>query len=241
MTELIPAIDIIQGRCVRLSKGDYSTGKVYGDPIDMASAFADAGASSIHLVDLDGAKASEPCNLKILEKIANRDALQIEWGGGLKSAASIDSCFSAGASWAIIGSVAALEPELFMEWLEKYGADKIVFGADVRNGKLAVKGWLEEAGESLDNLLTKFCANSLDRVICTDISKDGMLCGPDLELYKKIASDFPNLNLTVSGGISGMDDIRAVNDAGLKSVIVGKAFYEGRITLQDMKSWWQKG
>ncbi len=241
MTELIPAIDIIDGRCVRLSRGDYSTSKIYGDPAEMARAFADAGAPKLHLVDLDGAKASAPCNLNTLERIASDGRLRIEWGGGLKNETALSDCFSAGADFAIIGSVAALQPEVFLEWLDRFGGDRLIFGADVKDGSLAVKGWLEEAAAGMDTLLELFSTHGLARVICTDISRDGMLCGPDISFYMSMAKRFPSLQFTVSGGIGDSGDLAAVRDAGLPGVIVGKAFYEGRITMDEMKLWWQKG
>ena len=239
MIEVIPAIDIIDGRCVRLSQGDYGSTKVYGEPVDMAKAFADSGASRLHLVDLDGAKASSPANLRTLEKIANLDAMKLEWGGGIKSAEALHSVFDAGADYAIVGSVAALKPELFTAWLKEFGAERIVLGADVKNGKIAVKGWLEEAAMGIDELLKIFAQAGLKQVICTDISKDGMLCGPSFAMYEELAGNFPKMEFTVSGGISCNGDIERVEELGLPRVIVGKAFYEGRISMEELKKWWQ--
>lgn len=224
---------------MRLSKGDYSTGKVYGDPLDMAKAFADAGARRLHLVDLDGAKESEPRNLPALEKIAALGKLQIEWGGGLKSRKALEDVFSAGADYAIVGSLAALEPDTFEEWLGEFGPERIVFGADTLDGKIRVKGWLETAPASLDDLLRRFGACGLSQVICTDISRDGMLSGPNTEMYTALQASFPQMTFTVSGGISSMADIRSLNDLGLRRVIVGKAFYEGKISLEELRKWWQ--
>ena len=178
MIEVIPAIDIIDGRCVRLSQGDYNRSKVYGDPLDMAKAFADAGAARVHLVDLDGAKASSPANLGVLERIASLGAMRTEWGGGIKSAEALHSVFDAGGDYAIVGSIAALEPDLFAGWLDAFGPEKLILGADVKNARIAVKGWLEESALSIEELLEKFRPHGLVQVICTDISKDGMLCGP---------------------------------------------------------------
>ena len=239
MIEVIPAIDIIDGRCVRLSQGDYGRSKTYGDPLDMAKAFADAGASRVHLVDLDGAKASSPANLAVLEKIASLGALRSEWGGGIKSAQALRSVFDAGADWAIIGSIAALEPDLFAQWLQAFGPEKLILGADVKNARIAVKGWLEESALGIEDLLEKFRPCGLVQVICTDISKDGMLCGPSEEMYTQLKTRFPEMEFTVSGGISKNADIERIEELGLPRVIVGKAFYEGRITLKELAKWWQ--
>ena len=239
MIEVIPAIDIIDGRCVRLSQGDYGRSKTYGDPLDMAKAFADAGASRVHLVDLDGAKASSPANLAVLEKIASLGALRSEWGGGIKSAQALRSVFDAGADWAIVGSIAALEPDLFAQWLQAFGPEKLILGADVKNARIAVKGWLEESALGIEDLLEKFRPCGLVQVICTDISKDGMLCGPSEEMYTRLKTRFPEMEFTVSGGISKNADIERIEELGLPRVIVGKAFYEGRITLKELAKWWQ--
>ena len=239
MIEVIPAIDIIDGRCVRLSQGDYGRSKTYGDPLDMAKAFADAGASRVHLVDLDGAKASSPANLAVLEKIASLGALHSEWGGGIKSAQALRSVFDAGADWAIVGSIAALEPDLFAQWLQAFGPEKLILGADVKNARIAVKGWLEESALGIEDLLEKFRPCGLVQVICTDISKDGMLCGPSEEMYTQLKTRFPEMEFTVSGGISKNADIERIEELGLPRVIVGKAFYEGRITLKELAKWWQ--
>lgn len=239
MIEVIPAIDIIEGRCVRLSQGDYGRSKTYGDPLDMAKAFADAGASRVHLVDLDGAKASSPANLAVLEKIASLGAMRSEWGGGIKSAQALRSVFDAGADYAIVGSIAALEPDLFAGWLQAFGPEKLILGADVKNARIAVKGWLEESALGIEDLLEKFRPHGLVQVICTDISKDGMLCGPSEEMYTQLKSSFPEMEFTVSGGISENADIERIEELGLPRVIVGKAFYEGRITLKELAKWWQ--
>ncbi len=210
MIQIIPAIDLMEGRCVRLTKGDYGQKKVYdGSPVDVARQYADAGASRIHLVDLDGAKAGEPRNLKVLEAISAAVSCELEWGGGIGSSEALQAVFAAGATHAIAGSVAALRPEVFESWLSRYGA-RMVLGADVRDGRIAVKGWL-----------------------------DGMLQGPSSELYRRLQSAFPQLSFTVSGGISSMEDIRQLDEMGLGKVIVGKALYEQRITLKDLKEWLQ--
>jgi len=239
MIQIVPAIDIIGGRCVRLTKGDYGTRKVYdAAPADMARRFADCGVERIHLVDLDGAKASKPCNLAVLEEIAGAVSCQLEWGGGIASDGDLASVFSAGATHAIVGSIAALKPETFALWLETYG-EKMVLGADVRDGRVAVKGWQEEAALGLDQLISSF--PSLREVICTDISRDGMLQGPSAGLYVRLQNDFPSIVFTVSGGVSSMEDIRALDALGLKKAIVGKAIYENRITLEDIELWSRKG
>ena len=239
MIKIIPAIDLIDSRCVRLTKGDYGQKKVYdGSPLDVARRFADTGVSRIHLVDLDGAKAGAPQNLKVLEGIASAVSCEIEWGGGIGTSEALQSVFDAGATHAIAGSVAALKPSLFEEWLSRYGG-RVILGADVRDGRIAVKGWLEEAPFTIEDLVERFLPLGLRECIVTDISRDGMLSGPSAELYARLQSAFPALSFTVSGGISSMEDIRALNDRGLGKVIVGKAFYEGRITLSDIALWSQ--
>lgn len=236
MIEIIPAIDIIGGHCVRLSQGEYGRKKVYDvSPREMASRFADCGVRRIHLVDLDGAKASKPMNIKVLEEVSSLP-VEIEWGGGISSEEALESVFETGATHAIIGSVAAMRPQLFSTWLEKYGK-RMILGADIRDGKVAVKGWSENSGIPIRELLNSF--NGLAEVICTDISKDGMLEGPSFMLYKQLKEEFPQLSLTVSGGISGMDDLRKLDALGLRKVIIGKAIYENRITLEEIRQWSQ--
>ena len=239
MIEVIPAIDIIDGRCVRLSQGDYASKRVYGDPLDMAKAFADEGASRIHLVDLDGAKESAPANLAVLERRASLGTMRCEWGGGIKSAEALRSVLDAGADYPIVGSIAALKPELFAQWLDAFGPEKLILGADVKNARIAVKGWLEESALGIEELLEMFRPHGLVQVICTDISKDGMLCGPSEDMYTRLKADFPEMEFTVSGGISCNADIERVEELGLPRVIVGKAYYEGRITLKELARWWQ--
>jgi len=239
MIEVIPAIDVIEGRAVRLTKGNYNLKSEYGDPLEMARSFADCGAKRLHLVDLDGAKASEPCNLRTLEAIAGIGALRIEWGGGLKSPEALRNVFDAGADYAIVGSLAAVHPELFEEWLAQFGPERIILGADVMDGCVRIKGWLESASLSLEELLTRFSAAGLTQAVCTDISRDGMLGGPSVDMYCRLASMYPSVEITVSGGVSSMDDIRNLDELGLAKVIVGKAFYEGRITIEELKQWWQ--
>jgi len=241
MIEIIPAIDIIEGRCVRLSQGDYGRSKVYDAlPLDMALAYQDAGVSRLHLVDLDGAKQSEPANLRVLEQLASRTGMKIEWGGGIKSEEALRSVFDAGAAFAICGSVAALKPELFREWLLAFGP-KVILGADIRDGRVAVNGWLAETELGIEELIDMFAGDGLGNVICTDISRDGMLQGPSFELYKDLQQRYDAIDITVSGGISCMADIEKLEEMELRKVIVGKAIYEGRITMEDIEQWSQKG
>ena len=239
MIEIIPAIDLIDGRCVRLTRGDYGPKKVYdGAPVDMARRYADAGVSRIHLVDLDGAKAGSPCNLRTLEAVASAVPCELEWGGGISSPEALESVFNAGATHAIIGSIAALQPERFEEWLGRFGS-RLILGADVRDGLVAVKGWTSLSELSVEDLVQRFQPLGLKECIVTDISRDGMLGGPSSALYQRLQEAFPALSFTVSGGISSMDDIRALDAMGLKKVIVGKAIYEERITLKDIALWSQ--
>lgn len=236
MIEIIPAIDLIGGRCVRLSQGDYNQKRQYDAlPLDMVQAYADRGLRRVHVVDLDGAKASEPLNLDTLRQIARVSGAAIEWGGGIKSDEALEAVFQAGAAYAVVGSVAAQKPELFERWLARYGADRIVLGADVRDGRVSVNGWQEDTSLSIDNLIDRFRPLGLSQVICTEISRDGMLQGPATELYVRLQTKYPDVDFTVSGGISSADGIRLLQKAGLRKVIVGKAIYEGRISLDELK------
>ncbi len=235
MIEIIPAMDIIDASCVRLSQGDYSKCTVYSeDPVDMAMKFEDAGAGWIHLVDLDGAKSRKPVNLKTLERVASATSLKVEFGGGIKSGQSVSDVFNAGASRVVCGSIACSAPETFMEWIRKYGGERIVLGADAMNGKVAVNGWNEDSGLSLYELLENYSGTGLKSVIVTDISRDGMLEGPSVDLYSSLISRFPELTVIASGGVGKIDDIVALDRAGVESVIVGKAIYEGKITLGEL-------
>lgn len=235
MIEIIPAIDLIDGRCVRLSQGDYARQRTYdASPLDMARRFADVGIRRLHLVDLDGAKASRPCNLPVLEVIANATDLDIEWGGGIKSRQALSDVFSAGAGHAICGSVAVRQPDDFRAWLNEFGGERIILGADIRDGRVAVSGWQEESALTIDALIDTFLPDGLAEVICTDISRDGMLAGPSFDLYTRLQAAYPQVTFTVSGGISSMDDIRRLDTLGLPRVIVGKALYEGRITIEEL-------
>lgn len=201
MIEIIPAIDIINGECVRLSQGDYSRKTIYASsPLDMARVYADAGIRRLHLVDLDGAKAGYPLNLDILRKIAAENIIKIEWGGGIKDRRGLEAVLDAGADYAIIGSLAVKNPELMEEWLQEFGGNRIILGADIRNGKVSVNGWLEDSPLSVSDLIDRFLPFGLKEVICTDISKDGMLEGPSVQLYLDLAKKYPDITFTVSGG-----------------------------------------
>ena len=238
MVEIIPEIDIIEGRCVRLSQGDYDQRKVYdASPVDMAKRYADCGVKRIHVVDLDGAKSSSPKNLKTLERMAVGAAVEIEWGGGLKSEETLRAIFDYGATYAIVGSVAAQRRELFAEWLQMFGGERMILGADVRNGKVSVNGWLEDLALSIEELIDGFLPYGLNQVICTDINKDGMLKGPSFELYTDLQSRYEQVDFTVSGGIASMADIERAEELHLRRVIVGKAIYENRITLKEIEQW----
>jgi len=238
MIQIIPAIDLIDGRCVRLSQGDYGQKKIYdGDPADLAARYADCGVVRIHLVDLDGAKAGEPRNLRTLERIASRVDVELEWGGGLSSDTALRDAFDAGATQAIIGSVAAREPARFRGWLLGWGGTRVILGADVRNGRVAVSGWLEETTLGVEELVAGFLPDGLKECIVTDIGRDGMLSGPSFDLYPPLQERFPGVSFTVSGGISSMDDIRRLDGLGLRKVIAGKALYEHRISLKEIEQW----
>lgn len=238
MIEIIPAIDIIGGRCVRLSQGDYDRRTTYeAEPAEMVQRFADCGVTRVHIVDLDGAKAARPENLATLERMARVEGVSIEWGGGLKDETSVRQVFDAGAAYAIVGSVAAKQPDLFSTWLRTFGAERMVLGADVREGKVSVSGWMEDLDLSIEQLIDLFRPHGLRQVICTDISRDGMLQGPSFDLYTHLQATYPDIDFTVSGGISSMDDIRRLDGLNLRKVIVGKAIYEGRISLKDIASY----
>ncbi len=238
MIEIIPAIDIIGGRCVRLSEGDYGRKKEYdASPLDMARRFEDAGVGRLHLVDLDGAAAGGPQNLSVLDAIASHTTLEVEFGGGIKSDDALKAVFDYGASYAIAGSIAARQPEKFAEWLLAYGPERMILGADIRDGRVSVNGWKEDMDLTIDQLIGKFCG--LRQIICTDISRDGMLQGPAFELYTQLQGRYPEVDFTVSGGISSFSDIERLDADGLRRVIVGKAIYENRITLKQIEQWLQ--
>ena len=241
-TIIIPAIDLMDGRGVRLTQGDYGQKKEYSaDPVDMAKQYEDCGVTRLHVVDLDGARAKKPCNLKVLENIATKTGLDIEWGGGIKDASSLRSTLDAGADRIICGSIAVDERETFTSWLKEFGPSCLILGADVRDGKVATHGWLKDSGLGLDELMGWYVPEGLNQMICTDISKDGMLLGPDFDFYVGLKMAWPSVDVTLSGGISCMDDLCKADELGIHSVIMGKAIYEGRITLKELESWLLKG
>ena len=235
MIELIPAIDIIDGKCVRLTKGDYGTKTVYGNsPADMAERFEQAGVSRLHVVDLDGAKSKHVVNLDALKSITNRTRLVVDFGGGVKSDDDIEKVFASGASMVTVGSIAVTQKELFVKWLDKFGAERIILGADVRDGKISINGWRDDTAEDVISFLDYYVSKGVRNVLCTDISKDGMLEGPAFALYERILAAFPEINLIASGGVSCVDDISRLEQTGVPSVIFGKAFYEGKIDLEAL-------
>ena len=234
MIELIPAIDIINGQCVRLVKGDYAQKTVYGSPLDMAREFERIGFGRLHMVDLDGAKSRHIVNGAVLQDIASATRLTIDFGGGIKTDNDIEEAFRCGAKMVTIGSVAVTQPDLFMGWLEKYGAEHIILGADVRNGKISINGWKEDSTEDLLPFLKKYIDAGVRNVLCTEISKDGTLAGPAIDLYKSVMDTYPSLHLIASGGVSSIADIKALDTAGIPAVVFGKAIYEGRIDLREL-------
>lgn len=240
--EIIPAIDIIGGQCVRLTQGDYNQKTTYSaDPVEIARSYEAIGIRRLHVVDLDGAKAAAPQNLDTLRKIATATKLDIQYGGGIKSDEALKAVLDAGANRAICGSVAITAPERFEEWLAAYGAEHIILGADTREGKVAINGWLESSTVDVQTIIRRFAAHGLRQVICTDISRDGMLGGPNFELYSTLQAEFPAVDITVSGGIAEFGDLLRLEAMGLRSVIVGKAIYEGRITLKQLEECLQNG
>lgn len=235
--EIIPAIDIIDGQCVRLTQGDYNQQTTYSsNPVEIAKSYEAIGIRRLHVVDLDGAKAASPQNLDTLRKIATATGLDIQYGGGIKNSEALQAVLNAGANRAICGSIAVTEPEMFEDWLATYGAEHIILGADTKEGKVAINGWLEKSTTDVQSIIRRFAAHGLRQVICTDISRDGMLEGPNFDLYESLQSEFAEVDITVSGGISSMDDLHRLESMNLRSVIVGKAIYEGRITLKQIET-----
>lgn len=235
MIELVPAIDVIEGRLVRLTKGDYDTCKIYSEnPLDTAKMFEDYGFTRLHMVDLDGAKSHKIVNLPVLETIATQTNLTIDFGGGIKSRKDLVSAFNAGASMVTIGSIAAQQPETTLIWLSEFSADNLILGADALNGKIHANGWKEESDLEVLPFIKSYMQKGFKRVLCTDISKDGMLEGTSLDLYRQIMQECPTCFLTASGGVSSMDDIEKLSEAGIPSVVFGKAIYEGRIDLKEL-------
>ena len=232
--ELIPAIDIINGQCVRLTKGDYDQKTVYGKPLDMALEFERIGFERLHVVDLDGAKSKHIVNDGVLKEITTQTRLTVDFGGGIKTDEDLEKAFASGAAMVTVGSIAVTEPERFMGWLEKYGAEKMILGADVRHGKISINGWKEDSTEDLLPFLKKYIDAGVKNVLCTEISKDGTLAGPAIDLYQRVMDTYPELHLIASGGVSSIADIEALDAAGIPAVVFGKAIYEGKINLKEL-------
>ena len=236
MIDIIPAIDVIDGKCVRLTKGDYEKKTVYADdPLDIALMMQDAGCRRLHLVDLDGAKSNHIVNYRVLERISTATNLVIDFGGGLKSNDDLRIAFECGASMITGGSIAVKNPEIFQGWISRYGSDKIILGADTRNGKISTLGWVDDSEHDVIPFINDYMTKGITKVISTDINVDGMLTGPSINLYKNILEVMPSLYLIASGGVSSMHDIEALNEANVPAVIVGKAIYEGRITIKELE------
>lgn len=235
--ELIPAIDIIDGKCVRLTKGDYGQKKVYNDdPVAQAKEFEKLGMKRLHVVDLDGAKAQHVVNVDVLRGITAATGLKVDFGGGIKSDDDIEKAFAAGASLVTIGSIAVSQPDTFMRWLDRYGADKVILGADVRNGLVSINGWKEDTSEKLLPFLARYVKAGVKNVLCTEISRDGTLSGPSTDLYREVMEAFPGIHLIASGGVGRNEDIIELDEAGIPAVVFGKAWYEGKINLEELKA-----
>lgn len=238
MIELIPAIDIINGQCVRLTKGDYDQKTVYRDfPAEVASEFEKIGFQRLHVVDLDGAKSKHIVNSAVLHHITTETNLKVDFGGGIKTDTDIETAFANGAQMVTVGSIAVTNPDLFISWMEKYGAERMILGADVRNGKISINGWKEDSQEDLLPFLRKYIEAGVRTVLCTEISKDGTLQGPAIELYTQVMEAYPELHLIASGGVSSFADIQALDKAGIPAVVFGKAIYEGKINLKELWDW----
>lgn len=234
--EIIPAIDLIDGKCVRLTKGDYTRSTVYsGAPADIARHFEELGARRLHVVDLDGAKASHIVNERALREIAAATMLTIDFGGGIKTDEDMRRAFCSGAEMVTVGSVAVTDRDMMCRWIDTFGASRIILGADVYGGKIRVNGWKEDSGEDVMPFLEYYVDRGITNVLCTDISRDGTLQGPSIELYRSIVRRFPTLHLIASGGVSSMEDIRSLQLAGVPAVVFGKAFYEGKITEEELR------
>ena len=234
--EIIPAIDIIDGKCVRLTKGDYSKKKVYNEnPLEVALQFEGAGLKRLHLVDLDGAKAGDVKNWKTLDQIASKTKLAIDFSGGISTEQNLKICFDSGAAFAAVGSIAVKDEKTLTAWLIKFGVEQFIIGADVKDGKLAVKGWTETTNMTVFELIDNYKLKGVKQFFCTDISKDGLLQGTGIDLYKKIMNEHPSIDLIASGGVSSIDDLLKLREAGCSGAIVGKAFYENKIKLSELK------
>ena len=235
--EIIPAIDIIDGKCVRLTHGDYTQKKIYNEhPLEVARQFEDAGLQRLHLVDLDGAKEGMVRNWKVLETVAGKTSLVVDFGGGIKAEKDVQIVFDSGAAFATVGSMAVKEKETFVDWLQKFGAGKFLLGADVKKEKLTISGWTEQTDIWIYDFIEDYMQKGITQIFCTDVAKDGALEGPSTELYKSIIEKFPALHFIASGGVSSMDDVYGLQDIGCKGVIIGKAIYEGRVKISDLKS-----
>lgn len=235
--ELIPAIDIIDGKCVRLTKGDYGQKKVYNDdPVAQAKEFEKLGMKRLHVVDLDGAKAKHVVNVDVLRGITAATGLKVDFGGGIKSDDDIEKAFAAGASLVTIGSIAVSQPDTFMRWLDRYGANKVILGADVRNGLVSINGWKEDTSEKLLPFLARYVEAGVKNVLCTEISRDGTLSGPSTDLYREVMEAFPGIHLIASGGVGRNEDIIELDEACIPAVVFGKAWYEGKINLEELKA-----
>ena len=238
MIELIPAIDIIDGKCVRLTKGDYNNKKIYNEnPVTVAQEFEKQGFRRLHIVDLDGAKSNHIVNVDILKRITSETNLIVDFGGGIKTDNDIELAFQNGATMVTIGSIAVTQPKLFVSWIDKYGPERIILGADVRNGKISINGWKEDSTEELLPFLKYYIDKGINKVLCTDISKDGMLQGTAIELYKNVMKEYPSLQLIASGGVSCLSDIIELEKNGIPAVVFGKAIYEGKINLNELWEW----
>ena len=233
--EIVPAIDIIDGKCVRLSKGDYNAQKTYSDsPLDVALRFQDAGIRRLHLVDLDGARSKHIVNYPVLEAITAHTDLTVDFGGGIKSTSDLDTALGCGAAMVTVGSTAVTDPDLMMRWIEDFGQEHIILGADARDGKISVNGWKEDSVLTLSDFIRDYMKKGITQVLCTDINRDGMLQGPAVELYRSLLKEFPGIKLIASGGVSSVKDLMDLKEAGLPAAIVGKAYYEGRITIDQL-------
>lgn len=241
MIELIPAIDLIGGMCVRLTKGDYDTQKVYNeDPVAVAREFEEYGFKRLHVVDLDGARSKHVVNHKVLERMAQATNLVIDFGGGIKTDEDIRIATESGAQMVTVGSVAVTQPELFLGWLQQLGSERIILGADVKNGRISINGWKEDSSDELIPFLDKYIQKGVQKVLCTEISKDGTLQGPATALYREIMTQYPQCHLIASGGVSSMNDLKELDQAGIPAVVFGKAIYEGRIALKDLALWMEE-
>lgn len=233
--KIIPAIDLIDAKCVRLTQGDYSQKTIYNeDPLEVAKEFEGAGLTRLHLVDLDGAKAKKVINWKVLERIATHTSLVIDFGGGVRTSEDLEVVFNSGAKMVTAGSIAVNQPDVVAGWLSRFGADKIILGADVKGDYIAIHGWQEQGTVKWPSFIEGYTQQGITQVICTDVAKDGMLQGPSVGLYKDILAQFPSLQLIASGGVSNMDDLHQLNDIGVAGTILGKAIYEGRVSLKEL-------